>query len=110
MIRNWPDSPARPPAPTSNNNNNNNNNNNPPTGIVPAIAAPQTRCCVGGRRLASRAGMNTRLAISVHAKLISNSSPVLAVPGWLDNARDPNAVPVVSAENRIALAVALPNG
>ena len=33
---------------------------------------------------------------------------MLAVPGCPDNASEPNAVPVVNAENRIARAVADP--
>ena len=53
--------------------------------------------------------MNTRLAISVQPKLISSNVPMLAVPGWRDRANEPNAVPVVSAENRIARAVADPS-
>ena len=34
---------------------------------------------------------------------------MLAVPGWADKASEPNAVPVVNAENRIARAVADPS-
>src|ERR1039458_9452574 len=64
---------------------------------------------VGGRSEASSAGMNTRLASSVQPRLISSSLPMLAVPGCADNASEPNAVPVVSAENRIARAVAEPS-
>ncbi len=53
--------------------------------------------------------MKVRLATSVQPRLISSSSPILAVPGWADSAREPKAVPVVSAENRIARAVAEPS-
>lgn len=67
----------------------------------------------GGRRglgtAASSAGMKTRLATKVQPRLISSKSPMLAVPGCADNASEPNAVPVVNAENRIARAVADPN-
>ena len=35
--------------------------------------------------------------------------PMLAVPGWADSASEPNAVPVVSAENTMARAVAEPS-
>ena len=65
---------------------------------------------VFGRNDASSAGMNTRLAISVHPRLIRSNTPMLAVPGWPDSAREPNAVPVVSAENKTALAVAEASG
>lgn len=58
---------------------------------------------------ASRAGMSTRLATSVQPRLISNNWPMLAVPGWPDNASEPNAVPVVRAENKMARAVAEPS-
>ena len=58
---------------------------------------------------ASSAGIKTRLATSVQPRLISNNVPMLAVPGCWDSASEPNAVPVVSAENRIARAVAEPS-
>ena len=50
--------------------------------------------------------MNTRLANSVHPRLMSSTVPRLAVPGCPDKAKDPNAVPVVSAENTTARVVA----
>ena len=53
--------------------------------------------------------MKTRLATSVQPRLISSNVPMLAVPGCCDSASEPNAVPVVSAENRIARAVAEPS-
>jgi len=58
---------------------------------------------------ASRAGMKMRLATRVQPRLISSRVPMLAVPGCPDSASEPNAVPVVSAENRIARAVAEPS-
>jgi hypothetical protein len=45
---------------------------------------------------------------SVQPRLISSSVPMLDVPGWLLSASEPNAVPVVKAENRIARAVPVP--
>jgi hypothetical protein len=57
---------------------------------------------------ASSAGMKTRLATRVQARLIRSSTPMLAVPGCPDSASEPNAVPVVKADNRIARAVADP--
>ena len=54
--------------------------------------------------------MNTRLASSVQPRLINNSVPMLAVPGCPDSASDPNADPVVRAENTMARAVAEPSG
>lgn len=53
--------------------------------------------------------MNTRLATSVQPRLMSNNRPMLAVPGCADSASEPNAVPVVKAEKRIARAVAEPS-
>lgn len=58
---------------------------------------------------ASSAGMKTRLATRVQPRLISSNVPMLAVPGCCDSASVPNAVPVVSAENKIARAVAEPS-
>lgn len=58
---------------------------------------------------ASKAGTKTRLATRVQPRLISNSSPIDAVPGWADNASEPNDVPVVRAENATARAVADPS-
>ena len=55
---------------------------------------------------ASSAGMKTRLATRVQPRLIISNTPMLAVPGCLDSASEPNAVPVVNAENSIARAVA----
>ena len=43
--------------------------------------------------------------MSVQARLSTSNKPMLAVPGWCENASDPKAVPVVSAENRMARAV-----
>ena len=40
-----------------------------------------------------------RVVATVQARLISNNTPMLAVPGWRDNASEPKAVLVVSAEN-----------
>ena len=54
--------------------------------------------------------MNTKLLRRVQARLMSSNLPMLAVPGWADSASEPKAVPVVRAENRMARAVALPNG
>ena len=53
--------------------------------------------------------MKTRLATNVQPRLINSSRPMLAVPGCADSASEPNAVPVVKAENRIARAVADPS-
>jgi hypothetical protein len=53
--------------------------------------------------------MKTRLATRVQPRLISNITPMLAVPGCPDSASEPNAVPVVNAENKIARAVADPS-
>jgi hypothetical protein len=53
--------------------------------------------------------MKTRLATNVQPRLIISRTPMLAVPGCADSASDPNAVPVVNAENRIARAVADPS-
>ena len=53
--------------------------------------------------------MNTRLATRVHSRLVISSMPMLAVPGCADSASEPNAVPVVSAENRMARAVGEPS-
>lgn len=53
--------------------------------------------------------MKTRLAIKVQPRLISSNVPMLAVPGCADSASEPNAVPVVKAENRMARAVADPS-
>lgn len=53
--------------------------------------------------------MNTRLATSVHSRLVISSVPMLAVPGCPDRASEPNAVPVVSAENSTARAVGDPS-
>ena len=66
-----------------------------PRGVISRPAAPGTK---------------TRLAISVQPRLISSSTPMLAVPGGADSASEPNAVPVVSAENSTARAVAEPSG
>jgi hypothetical protein len=41
----------------------------------------QVRSWAGRRRLASNAGMNTRLASNVHPRLINSSFPMLDVPG-----------------------------
>jgi hypothetical protein len=46
--------------------------------------------------------MNNRVAASVQPRLISSRVPMLAVPGCADSASEPNAVPVVSAENTTA--------
>ena len=56
------------------------------------------------------AGTNIKLATRVHPRLIRSNTPMLAVPGCADNAREPNAVAVVNAENTIARAVAEPKG
>jgi len=53
--------------------------------------------------------MKTRLATKVQARLIISNVPILAVPGCFESASEPNAVPVVNAENRIARAVAEPS-
>jgi len=53
--------------------------------------------------------MKTRLATRVQPRLIISNTPMLAVPGCLDSASEPNAVPVVNAENNIARAVADPS-
>src|SRR6516162_10385129 len=58
---------------------------------------------------ASRAGIKTRLATKVQPRLINSRVPMLAVPGCRESVSEPNAVPVVNAENRIARAVAEPN-
>ena len=42
-------------------------------------------------------------------RLVSSSHPMLAVPGWADSASAPNAVLVVSAENKTARAVGDPS-
>lgn len=55
--------------------------------------------------MASKAGTNNKLAISEQPRLSSNSNPMLAVPGCAERASEPNAVPVVSAENTTARAV-----
>jgi len=47
--------------------------------------------------------MKTRLATKVQARLIISNVPILAVPGCFESASEPNAVPVVNAENRIAI-------
>lgn len=60
--------------------------------------------------MASNAGTNTKLDTNVHPRLNSNSRPMLAVPGCIDSANDPNAVPVVNAENTTARATADRNG
>ena len=64
----------------------------------------------GGPRAARIAGTNNKLATSVLARLINSKSPILAVPGWRDRAREPKAVPVVSAEKTTARVVAEPSG
>src|SRR5271165_2196838 len=55
---------------------------------------------------ASSAGTKSRLATNVQARLINRTSPIDAVPGCCDSASEPNEVPVVSAENATARAVA----
>lgn len=57
---------------------------------------------------ARRAGTKSSVVNTVQARLRSSSNPMLAVPGWLDRARDPKAVPVVSAEKITPRAVAEP--
>ena len=52
-------------------------------------------CLAGGR--ASRAGRNSRVTRSSQPSEIISSRPMLAVPGWLDSHKAPNAVAVVSA-------------
>ncbi len=64
---------------------------------------PRSRICATA---ASNAGTKTRLATSVQPRLINSSAPIDAVPGCSERASEPKAVPVVSAENATARAVA----
>ncbi len=52
----------------------------------------------------SSAGSKISAQTSVHARLIIRILPMLAVPGWRDSHRLPNAVPVASALNSTARA------
>src|SRR5882762_8859567 len=95
-----------------------------PMDVTPAFSphhySPQSFKCESHTRLARlhaahrcdfvnaarSGGKNKKLATSVSHRLITRRSPMLVVPGCRNNAREPKAVPVVSAENRTALAIA----
>ena len=51
---------------------------------------------------ASRAGRNSSVTNSSQPSEIISSLPMLAVPGWLESHKAPNAVAVVSALKRTA--------
>jgi len=73
---------------------------------TPPHAQSEPRTGAGRDIAASCAGTKIKLATNVHPRLISSSWPIDAVPGCPDNASEPNDVPVVSAENITARAVA----
>ena len=82
--------------------------NSRPEADIPRVIPSLPGAC--GRIVASSAGTNTRLANNVHPRLSNSNRPMLAVPGCPESASEPNAVPVVSAENTTARAVADRNG